>query len=405
MPNELRKLANAQALANPGDTWADVNTALREMATRQAGPQLARIGIGAAGVGTAIAGLRHLLHLKTEQDVRDSEEASRPSPVYLHTRKQSMHKRSMLSGMLDSAQGVLTGQNATRPMELPWFAPAAAATGLAAGYGGFKLTENLIDSIRAKAQAKEIERARSEYQQALTGGGAKTAGERCKLATDVDRIVNMLTYNGRKLADTPPGDTSRALSMLAGLYLTAIGGAAGYGAYQGFKNQRSGSKTRAVNRAQLERQLTRQKQIAPVVANDEEEEKVAGDKVAILDALAVGAAGGAGLSSLLAGEGNRTEGAVRGIAPGVGATTGVGIGGIGGAVTGSVLPAVLAAMLKKKLPLSKAFDAAVAQPSIPGVLLGGIAGGGALGYGGAQAGSAINHMLAGPASYAKQPSQ
>lgn len=260
MQNKLPR-KTAEAIANPGDTWGEVGNRIRNLALQQAGPQLARVGVGAAGVGATIAGLRQLLRLRTEQDVRDREEASRPKPVNIYSYKRA----GIVNDVNQSVKDVASGAFAQSPHHFPWFMPAAAGVGLASGLAGYKLTNNLLDSIRNKAKAKELERARSEYQQAMMGAQNKVSEERSKLAMDCDRIVNALTADGSKLSQSQPGDTQRMLGLLAGLYLTAMGGAAGYGALKGFKTQRAGSKTRAVERAQLEQQLSQQRQLTPVV--------------------------------------------------------------------------------------------------------------------------------------------
>jgi len=249
----------AEAVVPPA-TWGEVDAKLRTNALDNVIPQLGQVGIGAAGIGASIAGLRHLLRLRTEQQVREKELRAQPRQVHIYARKQA--------GVSDFVREVATGAHARSPVHFPMFIPGAAATGIAAGVGGFKLTDHLLSKLRSNAKKKEIDRARSEYEQALMTYSGKAAEERCKLATDVDRIINALTDNGTKRAVAQPGDTHRMLGLLAGLYLTAMGGAVGYGINRGMKSQRASSGTRAAERAQLERQLQRQRQTAPLVTAD-----------------------------------------------------------------------------------------------------------------------------------------
>lgn len=255
MPNDyLNKTAEGVA---PPVTWGEVDARLRQTALDNVVPQLGQVGMGMAGIGASIAGLRHLLRLRTEQQVRDKELKSQPGQVHIYARKHA--------GINDFVSEVASGAHARSPVHFPWFMPAAAATGVAAGVGGFKMTDHLLSRIRARAKQKELDNARAEYEQALSSYSGKTAGERSKLAKDIDRIIDAVTSNTHKRAEAQPGDYHRMMGMLAGLYLTAMGGAVGYGINRGMKSQRASSGTRAAERAQLERQLQQQRQISPLI--------------------------------------------------------------------------------------------------------------------------------------------
>src|SRR5690606_24483365 len=150
--------------------------------------------------------------------------------------------------------GAAKGQHATSPVHYPHFLPLAGlslAGGAAAGYG---LTDQLLKMLRTRARQARLDRARREYLQALTpppAPGDKAADDRCELAQHFDRILEVMDRRGVKVAEHP--DLSRFTGLLMGAYLLAAGGSLAYGGYKGYQNQRRGSKTRAIERANRER--------------------------------------------------------------------------------------------------------------------------------------------------------
>lgn len=245
---------------SPPITWDVVNQMMRERAAKKIVPQLTNIGMGAAGLGASIAGIQHLLKLRDEQRIRDSELSSQDRPVRI------LAKRSgVASTISDFVSDMGKGTYAREPYHFPAFIPTATGVGLAAGYSGYKLTDALLDRLKSQAKQREVARAEEEYTQALTGASGKMASDRCKLAQDVDRILAALSKDGRKLAGEP-GDSHRLLSALAGLYLAGMGLTGAYGLQKGYKAQQAASKTRAVERAQLEKQMQQRKDFVPVIA-------------------------------------------------------------------------------------------------------------------------------------------
>jgi hypothetical protein len=255
---------------NPPITWDEVDSTLRQDALSRVPKGLATVGLGMAGIGGTIAALRHLATLRKEQEIREKELAADSGRVRIVRGKQA--------GLDDTGQfvkDVFQGRYAREPHHFPAYIPALAATGLASGLGGYKLTNMMLSKIRERNRKREIEQARQEYEQALSGGlSGKLSGERCKLAADVDRVISHLTANGRKLSAEDPGQVHRMLGVLAGLYLTATGGAAGYGMMQGMKSHRNSGKVRAAERARLERQLINNKRVPPMIVSPAAETQI-----------------------------------------------------------------------------------------------------------------------------------
>lgn len=70
---------------------------------------------------------------------------------------------------MSSAGKLLTGWGAKSPKDMPWAYPAGAAAVGAGLYGGYKLTDWLLDKARRNEVDSELEQARREYQEAMMG--------------------------------------------------------------------------------------------------------------------------------------------------------------------------------------------------------------------------------------------
>lgn len=196
-----------------------------------------------------LAGLNNLLSQKTEQAKREPAEED----------TVRIYKKS---GAMDYISDALTGGHATHPIHLPAVPLALTGTTLAAGTAGYLGMDKLLDSLRKRTRQRELKRAKKDYEQALAQvvGGQKEAEDRGDFAKSMDRICDALAGPSHdKLSADDGGNASRMISLLTGLYILGMGTAGGLGFQKGFKSQRAGSKSRAVDRAQLEKQLNEQK--------------------------------------------------------------------------------------------------------------------------------------------------
>jgi uncharacterized protein HemX len=130
------------------------------------------------------------------------------------------------------------------------FLPAALLAGSAGLGGGYYATNKLLNKLRETARNKELAKAELEFEAALAES-AKTASNKNCLFDNTSRIVNVLD----KVADgglVSPG-VSHAARNIVGLYLTAALALGGVGAYGSYKSNKAKSKSKAIERAQLER--------------------------------------------------------------------------------------------------------------------------------------------------------
>lgn len=223
----------------------------REVAKSKIMPTLGRYGLVAGGLGLTAAGIGHIINMRKAESARRKQESTGAGEIRLMTKQASLK---------DWADAIGKGTYAESPWHFPAFAPAAGATVLATGAGGYLLGSKLLNAVRSAGMRRELAKARRDYEQSLQPlppAGSKEASERCELARDVDRIWE--SCQGTKLAEVKP-EWARILGAATGLYLLAAGATAGYGAMRGFKSQRAGSKTKAVERARLEREQKKQQQ-------------------------------------------------------------------------------------------------------------------------------------------------
>jgi hypothetical protein len=66
-------------------------------------------------------------------------------------------------------QNTIGGWGESNKWNMPWHIPAALAAGAGGLYGGWKLTDYLLDKTRAAEQESEVSQARKEYEAALAG--------------------------------------------------------------------------------------------------------------------------------------------------------------------------------------------------------------------------------------------
>jgi len=218
--------------------------------------------VGAAGVGAAVAGLNRLLRLRTEQQV-DGDEATS------HNQSIRIAKRSIEGTLSGTLENILTGANAIKPHQLPWFPTAAAAAIAGGGLVGYKGTNALLGKVRDAAAKAEIARAQREYEEAMFGEkpGLKLAGEVCRLTQSLAKIVPVVEKAAVANPSLLEPKMERVASTMAGLYALLAAGGTAAGAYHGYKAQRRKSDTAAISRAQKERQLSQARPVShlPVV--------------------------------------------------------------------------------------------------------------------------------------------
>jgi hypothetical protein len=136
----------------------------------------------------------------------------------------------------DTAVGdAFSGWSSPSPLDKPWVYPVGAAAIGGGLYGGYKLTDWLLDKARRRESEGELARARREYEEAMLGQyGQKTAG--------VDPVD--------ALFEKSAGVIGPALG-LGLLGMGTVGLASGLGSYHW---ARSRSKTKALEEAIKRRQ-------------------------------------------------------------------------------------------------------------------------------------------------------
>jgi hypothetical protein len=134
---------------------------------------------------------------------------------------------------------LISGWGARHAKDMPWSYVAAPAMVGGSLYGGYKLTDWLLDKTKKKEQESELAKARADYEQALLGQyGTKTAG------------VNPLEALATAYVEKKAGIVGPALGM-ALLGLGTVGLGAGMASYN-WANDRSRHKalTEAIRRRQ-----------------------------------------------------------------------------------------------------------------------------------------------------------
>jgi hypothetical protein len=134
------------------------------------------------------------------------------------------------------AHSLLSGWGESSPGHMPWVYPAGVAAAGAGLYGGYKLTDWLLDRARKHEISSELERARKEYQEAMLG---QYAGQKAASADPLDALFE------KQAAVWGP------LAGMGLLGMGTIGLASGMGAYHWARDR---SKTRALEEAIRRRQ-------------------------------------------------------------------------------------------------------------------------------------------------------
>jgi hypothetical protein len=130
---------------------------------------------------------------------------------------------------------LLSGWGAQSPADMPWVYPAGAAAVGAGLYGGYKLTDWLLDKTRKREIDSELEQARKEYQEAMLG---QYAGQKTAAVDPIDQLFEKQAILGKALG----------LGLLG---MGAVGLASGLGSYSwARKHSRSKALEEAIRRRQ-----------------------------------------------------------------------------------------------------------------------------------------------------------
>lgn len=199
-----------------------------QLMRQQATGDLGRIGLLMLGVGAGFRGLKGLMALGSRNMRRRTPPLRSQQPVKIPVRQpQDEEKRRKAAGWTEnvadwtgSALGkvfspfgkAMRGEGITSPTSWPPFIPLALLGGGAAAFGGYKLTDKLMDSRRKKEMDERLRQAKEEYEQTLAG--------RSKVSADLDRL-----YDGQKSSDWIDPDTA---GKAMGTALT-LGGLLGIG--------------------------------------------------------------------------------------------------------------------------------------------------------------------------------
>ena len=184
---------------------------------------IGKLGLLMAGLGVGARGLQGLIGLggrnlggrnrvpglrsRTIDIPIDEEEAEKYALA-----KQGEFEWTSPTTWLDPLAEAAKGDVST-PLAQPWVLPAALLGGPLAAYGGYKLTDKLMDKRRTSEQEARLERAKREYEAALRGRG--------KMGEDLDRLCSLMEKASRA-ADWAGVGTGIA-ATLAGLLATGSG--------------------------------------------------------------------------------------------------------------------------------------------------------------------------------------
>lgn len=151
---------------------------------------LAKIGLLAFGTGAGFRGLKGLIGLGNRNIIGRARPLHSHStvdiPIRRKDKKDEQEPLRKVAGWFEDILGAASegagqvakpfgkawrGENVSNPANIPWVMPLAILGGGGAMYGGYKLTDKIMDSRRRKEIEKRKEIARQEYERALSGHG------------------------------------------------------------------------------------------------------------------------------------------------------------------------------------------------------------------------------------------
>lgn len=175
----------------------------------------------AGGIGMGVRGLAGLAGMLRSNRPKPM---SAVSPIVLevpvHNGEEGEQKYAFDFGKF------MKGDSAVTPAGIPWAMPAFVLGGGAAGYGGWKMMDSLLEQRRKDELEGELEMARNDFRKALHEqalGGGKTASGEPTLNEKLDRLFDM-TEKAANVFEQP----GHYAGMATGMYGT-IGGLATIG--------------------------------------------------------------------------------------------------------------------------------------------------------------------------------
>lgn len=176
---------------------------------QQAWSDVGRIGLLMAGLGAGWRGLEGLTAVTHRNLVKRKPTLGHPEYVDIDPEEKHAAESPIDKGLsaLTSPFRQAMGGQVSAPQYLPWYLPLALMTGAGSAYGGYKLTDKLLDRRRNVELKSELDEAKDNYRTALRGGS--------KLATVLDQLCNQLEKTAFMSPDTA--------GMGLGAVLTAMG--------------------------------------------------------------------------------------------------------------------------------------------------------------------------------------
>lgn len=215
---------------------------------------LARIGLVSAGVGAGWRGLKGLLNLG-ERNLRPREPSLFATKTISVPARREEKKEKQANLLTDP-----WNWDVSTPTAHPLFMPAALATGGLGMYGGWKLTDKLLDRRRKQEIEEELENTRQEYEQALRG--------QSKLGEALDRLCDLSEKTAAGMSANDWSGLAQG-GLLSGLGLIGLG--SGMTAYGLSKKRRP---SEILREAKKRRARVRMRQVPPPLYVEVEESSV-----------------------------------------------------------------------------------------------------------------------------------
>lgn len=211
---------------------------------------------GGAGAGIrGLLGLHNLVRRNASKPIKlNRGPAELPLPYPVEPEPEEETEQVKLAEM-GTVSGLLSGQYATNKAGLPWYRPAMLVGGLAAGYGGWKAIDHVLDSRRKQDLESELEDSRAQFQKALLSqydqplAKHSSDSETEKLAADLDGLFDLFEQATEKSAESTWADVLGGTAGNYGMYAAPAALMAGYAAYKtGQKTNRAAVIQKALKR-------------------------------------------------------------------------------------------------------------------------------------------------------------
>lgn len=227
----------------PAVSWQDLSRRLDQEQSREVLRRLSQLAVGSLAVGAAggigaatlpvigrqlreAAGIPSPLLLRTE----GSEEGRTVKPLAVtktSTVTQWLQDRAsdVATAIGSKAKDIFAGRKTTRPLAFWAAPPVILGSALAGSHLGYSGTKAVNDKLRALARRHELEIAKRDYEEALSG----TSKESRQLDGDLSTVYGFLSE--KQAQGSPPYTAEDLVGLLTGLGLSAslVGG---YGGFQ-----------------------------------------------------------------------------------------------------------------------------------------------------------------------------